>query len=524
MAIRSPKPNPPARVQHDDWSRVTYRSQPEPRGSANYLVIALVLVALAVLCVTGFLVVRVLLPNRPPVILPAFITETAANSPTPSQSVPSAAPSVLAGSGAPQVSINPTSGYVNTLITVGGEGWWPNEAVFVFLRSPEEGEGRGYAYAAALTDEDGRFRTAVTFPNEVRWLGQAWADVIGRGNRSGLEASTRFALNPPTPTATLPPPTLRPTQPDTPTPWPTDTPWPTETPLPTATPTPDVVITDWRGEYYANPAVSGEPALVRNDVAIDFNWGAGSPGAGMPIDQFSARWTRILYFEEGQYRIVVRSDDGVRFWIDGQLVVDEWHDSSGDTYVVDVPLTSRNHSLQLDFYEHVGGALVQLVWTKLEPPTPTLPPTATPTATPTLTPAPIRPTDTPEPPVTEVWRAEYFANPVLGGPPALIRMEPDLELDWALDSPGQEIPVDGFSARFTRDIVVPSGLYRVYLQVDDGARVWLDGQLLIDEWHAYTGETYVAEIELPMGVHRMRVDYYEDVSVAHIRLWMERVR
>ncbi|MGD8737859.1 MAG: PA14 domain-containing protein, partial [Anaerolineae bacterium] len=158
----------------------------------------------------------------------------------------------------------------------------------------------------------------------------------------------------------------------------------------------------------------------------------------------------------------------------------------------------------------------------LETPTPTPPPTATPV--PTWTPVPVQPTDTPEPPLVGEWRAEYFANPMLEGLPALTRLEPQLEIDWALGSPGEGIPVDGFSARFSRDFVALPGLYRIYLQVDDGARVWLDGTLLIDEWHAYTGDTYVAEADLGPGTNHMLVEYYENVSVAHIYLWVEPVR
>jgi len=50
--------------------------------------------------------------------------------------------------------------------------------------------GRGFSYAAAVADDAGNIRTAFTFPNEARWVGQAWADVIGRGTRSSMEAIT----------------------------------------------------------------------------------------------------------------------------------------------------------------------------------------------------------------------------------------------------------------------------------------------------------------------------------------------
>ena len=67
-------------------------------------------------------------------------------------------------------------------------------------------------------------------------------------------------------------------------------PTPTPTPAPTALPT----ITQWRGEYFAGADLAGTPVLVRNDPAIGFDWGAAAPAAGLPADNFSARWTRNL--------------------------------------------------------------------------------------------------------------------------------------------------------------------------------------------------------------------------------------
>jgi hypothetical protein len=294
----SPRSDRSSRVARDDWGQVThYQEEPATRGGMGLAVVLLMLLALGVLCVAGFFLVRVLLPDSSPVVLPNFITWTPSPSATSSAPQPTALPTITAAPGGAQIGINPEQGYINTLITVSGRGWWPGEPVFIFLRSEEEGNARGFAYAAAVADDEGSFRTAVTFPNEMRWIGEDWADVIGRGTRSGLEAGARFTLVAPTPTNTLPPPTPRPTL------LPTDTPWPTDTPLPTPTPTPDIVITEWRGEYYANQSLLGEPVLIRNDVDINFDWGLGSPAPGIPDDGFSARWTRMFYFPEGRYRL-----------------------------------------------------------------------------------------------------------------------------------------------------------------------------------------------------------------------------
>ncbi len=138
------------------------------------------------------------------------------------------------------------------------------------------------------------------------------------------------------------------------------TPKPTVTPvLPTATP---VIITDWRGEYYSNPNLSGAPVLVRNDVAVSFNWGGGSPAANLPGDGFSARWSRNIWFPAGEYRFWLTVDDGVRVWVDGNLVIDQWRDGSPTTFETRVRLSEGTHSLRIEYYERGGGALIDLGW------------------------------------------------------------------------------------------------------------------------------------------------------------------
>lgn len=199
---------------------------------------------------------------------------------------------------------------------------------------------------------------------------------------------TRFS-----PTATLSPPqgpiippviiiTATPAPPSptlTRTPFPTWTPTPTFTPPPAGTPvppteTPPPVITDWRGEYWPNSTLSGSPALVRNAPAINFNWGVGAPASGLPVDNFSARWSRQIDVEPGLYRFLARADDGVRIYVDGRLVLDEWHPNDGSNlYAVDVEL-DQSQWVVVEYFEATLGALIE-VW--LQP----IDPAATPSPT-----------------------------------------------------------------------------------------------------------------------------------------------
>jgi len=137
------------------------------------------------------------------------------------------------------------------------------------------------------------------------------------------------------------------------------------------------------------------------------------------------------------------------------------------------------------------------------------------------------PTDTP-PPTTppsaalpERWSGEYFSNPALVGDPVLVRQDRSIDFDWGTGSPDAGIPADGFSVRWTGELWSSGGGYAYYLIVDDGARIWLDGQLLIDAAPAVLGQTYSSQVLLSEGAHSFRVEYFEAAGQARIRLWAE---
>lgn len=118
-------------------------------------------------------------------------------------------------------------------------------------------------------------------------------------------------------------------------------------------------ITAWKGEYWNNMTLYGTPTLCRNDASVNFDWGGGSPAANIPADRFSARWTRSMYFNAGTYRFHVRSDDGVRLWLDNTLIIDKWIDQGPTEYTADRSLAAGNHSLKIEYYENGGGAVAQ---------------------------------------------------------------------------------------------------------------------------------------------------------------------
>jgi hypothetical protein len=118
--------------------------------------------------------------------------------------------------------------------------------------------------------------------------------------------------------------------------------------------------TRWVGEYFSNPDLAGSPVFVRDDREIDFNWGGGSPREDIPADNFSVRWTNTIAFESGLYRFTTETDDGVRLYVDGRLLIDKWRQQPATKYSADIQLSRGNHSVRMEYQERGDQAVARL--------------------------------------------------------------------------------------------------------------------------------------------------------------------
>ena len=128
----------------------------------------------------------------------------------------------------------------------------------------------------------------------------------------------------------------------------------------------------WQASYYNGRGFGGTRILTRGEprggsYPLDYNWGRGSPGSGVPVDQFSALWVGTFYFEGGDYRFHATTDDGVHVYIDGILILDRWLNGLN----VDVNNTFRglgagNHKITVDYYEDFGDAQVRVWWERVD--------------------------------------------------------------------------------------------------------------------------------------------------------------
>ena len=110
--------------------------------------------------------------------------------------------------------------------------------------------------------------------------------------------------------------------------------------------------------------------MTRSDNTVDFDWGEGSPGAEIPSDRFSARWTRTKAYAAGTYRFSVTGDDGIRILVDGTEVVNGWFYQAPTTYAADVELSAGEHTVVVEYFEHTGGAVARFSESKLADPSP----------------------------------------------------------------------------------------------------------------------------------------------------------
>src|SRR5262249_2210756 len=129
-------------------------------------------------------------------------------------------------------------------------------------------------------------------------------------------------------------------------------------------PAPPGTGTGLRGRYYNNRNFTGL-FMTRIDATVNFDWGTGSPAAGMGADTYSIRWEgEVQAVEAGSYVFRTLSDDGGRLWGNGQLVINYWADH-GATHSTSPPVNlaaGQRVSIRLDYYENRGFSVITLEW------------------------------------------------------------------------------------------------------------------------------------------------------------------
>lgn len=104
--------------------------------------------------------------------------------------------------------------------------------------------------------------------------------------------------------------------------------------------------------------------VTQIDTKVDFNWGYDSPDPLIESDDFSVRWTGFVQSEiSGYYKFYTDSNDGVRLWVDGKKIIDNWtlHSTTrnrGSKWLE----KGKTHDIKLEFFNQTGEATIKLYW------------------------------------------------------------------------------------------------------------------------------------------------------------------
>ena len=164
----------------------------------------------------------------------------------------------------------------------------------------------------------------------------------------------------------------------------------------------------------------------------------------------------------------------------------------------------ETHSIQSNPVQVVGGRATVVFSVIRDTPVPPRRPTDTPEPTPTPSPTPC-----------PIWTASFYGNPDLEGEPLMSLCVEAIEFDWDQGSPGEGLPADGFSVRFTATVPFEEGYYYFGVKAEGGVRVRLDEELIWEQWYDDPFETgfYWAP---GAGEHVIVVEFCDWIEAASI--------
>ncbi|WP_186576580.1 PA14 domain-containing protein [Aquibacillus kalidii] len=251
----------------------------------------------------------------------------------------------------------------------------------------------------------------------------------------------------------------------------------------------------WLGYYYNNDKLEGRPIKAQTlqqgerDSLSEDN-GKGSPLSGINSDKFSSEYITAKRLSSGYYILRVGADDGVRVYLDGKKVVDRWSVGSykEESFKINVKdINGSNiHWIKVEYRENTGSSKLAFN---------------------------LKPVEV----TADKWTAEFYPNTSLSGDPEFAEYHSEnLSLDWGNSKPVVNIPEDKFSAKFQKLLVLDNSKFVNFKAfADDGIRVYVDDQLIIDSWinnsYSHRGESLQY---LSKGTHRIKVEYYDNVRRA----------
>ncbi len=269
-----------------------------------------------------------------------------------------------------------------------------------------------------------------------------------------------------------------------------------------------------RGTYFRNQQLQGE-GKSRLDAVIDFDWKSGAPMPGIPPENFSDRWEGQLEAPvTGKYTFYTESNDGVRLWIGGHRIIDQWNNHSNLIHEGGMELQAgKRYALKMEHYEQGGTAVARLFWRPPGKPRAIVPGEY------------LYPPPEDAQPSPALTRAEhglagmYFSTHDLAGA-SRRRIDSTIDFNWKSGRPMEGMGQDNFSVRWTGQIETPAkGEYTFYTESDDGVRLWINNRKLIDAWRNQSVAESKGTISLEAGKkYNLKLEYFESSGEAVVRL------
>jgi endoglucanase len=132
--------------------------------------------------------------------------------------------------------------------------------------------------------------------------------------------------------------------------------------------------TGLRGTYYNNADFTGT-RVERVDASINFVWGESAPISGIDADSFSVRWRGTVQAQYSEtYTFTTTTDDGVRLWVNGTKLIDDWTSHAPETQSGTIALTAgQPYEIVMEYFDGILGASAQLTWSSPSTPAAVIP-------------------------------------------------------------------------------------------------------------------------------------------------------
>lgn len=129
---------------------------------------------------------------------------------------------------------------------------------------------------------------------------------------------------------------------------------------------PDPGVGAFTACYFGNTNLTGNPVIARTEGQVNWDWSGGLPSPSLQLGNFSARWAGNFSLTGGNYVFTATTSDGMRLYVDGQVVLDRWRDQAASTYSIKQSLVAGKHLITVEYYDHNRSGTARVSWQQVQ--------------------------------------------------------------------------------------------------------------------------------------------------------------